>query len=73
MANGSSEMLHRLVGSVDVARHMIERSAGMYRRANECDHLEVVIALFDAAETLRVVAEALEAELRPRALVGPAA
>ena len=68
----NGEVLHRVAGSIDVARHMVERSAALCRADRSAD-LEIIVALFDAADALRVVADVLETQLRPRDLVGPAA
>ena len=66
------ELLHKVRGSVDVARSMVERSTGLCARSELHDDL-VLAGLTDAADALQYVADALEAELRKHALLGPAA
>jgi hypothetical protein len=73
MANRDDELLHRVAGAIEVARHMVERSAGLYRRSTYGSDLDVSVALFDAADALDAVTVALDVQLRARDLVGPAA
>ncbi len=67
------ELLHKVRGSVDVARSMIERSTGLCVRSEVGRDDRVLAGLTDAADALGFVAEALEAELRKHASLGPAA
>jgi hypothetical protein len=67
------EVLHKVRGSVDVARNMIERSTGLCVRSEVAGDVQVIAGLTDAADALSYVAEALEAELRRHTLLGPAA
>ena len=73
MTNKDAETIHRIAGAIEVARHMVERSAGLYRRSARTHELEVIAALFDAADALDAVVGALAAESRPSHRVGPAA
>lgn len=66
------ELLHKVRGSVDVARSMVERSTGLCARSDVGD-VELLVGLTDAADALSFVAELLEAELRKHTLLGPAA
>lgn len=66
------ETLHRVAGSIDVAHHMVERAAAVCR-ADRSIGVEAVLALFDAADALRVVADVLATELRSLDVVGPVA
>jgi hypothetical protein len=71
--NDGLELLHKVRGSVDVARSMIERSTGLCVRSGLTGDELVLAGLTDAADALSFVAEALEAELRKQMLLGPAA
>ena len=66
------ELLHKVRGSVDVARSMVERSTGLCARS-EVGDAQVIVGLTDAADALSFVADILEAELRKHTLLGPAA
>lgn len=67
------ETLHRLRGSVDVARNMIGRSADLCARRDGSVGSRVVAGLIDVAESLAAVSLAIEDELQKRAMLGPAA
>jgi hypothetical protein len=67
------ELLHKVRGSVDVARSMVERSTGLCVRSEVAPDVQVIAGLTDAADALSFVAEVLEAELRKHTSLGPAA
>jgi hypothetical protein len=68
-----TELLHKVRGSVDVARSMIERSTGICGEWDVATEGVVLAGLTDAAKALTAVADALEEELRKLTLLGPAA
>ena len=71
--DGGSELLHRVRGSIDVARDVIDRSVATYAQTAAATEGRVVDQLRDAANALAVAAAALDEELRAKTLLGPAA
>ena len=59
------DVLHRVSGSVEVARDLLGRSGTMYLMANDEPSSSVVDRFTKAAEALALVAEALKGEFDP--------
>ncbi len=57
-----SRVLHRVSGSVEVARDLLGRSGTLYVMSNDAPDRAIVDRFTKAAEALALVAEALESE-----------